>query len=108
LIVTLFITVIIEGVIMIGYCIWQRKSIRPILVTSIIANLITQSFLWIALNLFFQHYLITLFIAEVFIWMIEAVLLSYFPANRLRFAEAILLSLCMNLASFALGWFLPI
>ncbi len=93
---------------MLVYCIWRKKPFGPILLASIVANLITQSFLWVVLNLFFGHYLITLFIAEILIWIFESVLLSYLPANRLRFVDAILLSLCMNLASFAFGWFLPI
>jgi hypothetical protein len=107
LIVTLVITILVEGAIVIGYSIERKKPLRPILFTSIIANLITQSFLWIALNLFFQHYLMTLLVAETLIWMIESVLLYLIPANRLRFSDAILLSLSMNLTSFALGWFLP-
>jgi len=108
LIVTLFITVLVEGIIVSGYSIWRRKPLMPILFTSLIANLITQSLLWIGLNLFFQHYLSTLLIAEFLIWMVESVLLYYVPANRLRFTEALFLSLTMNLVSFALGWFLPV
>jgi hypothetical protein len=107
LIVTLFITITIEAIVVLGYSIWRRKPLGPILFTSTIANLLTQSLLWSALNLFFGHYLITLLIAEILIWMIESVLLSYFPANQLRFAEAVLLSLGMNLASLISGWFLP-
>ena len=40
--------------------------------------------------------------------MIESALLYVIPANRLRFSDALLLSLGMNLVSFALGWFLPV
>ena len=108
MIVTLFITILVEGAIVIGYSIWLKKTLGPILFTSILANLITQSLLWVVLNQFYQHYLITLLIAEILIWMIESVLLYYVPANWLRFTDAILLSLSMNLTSFALGWFLPI
>ena len=108
LIPTLLITIIIEGAVALGYCAWRKKPFCPILFTSIGINLSTQSLLWVGLNLFFRHYLIALFVAESLIWMIESVLLYYFPANRLRFADALLLSLSMNLASFALGWFLPI
>jgi len=108
LIITLFITILVEGAIVIGYSIWLKKMFGPILFTSILANLITQSVLWVVLNLFFQHYLVTLLIAEIFIWMVESVLLYYVPANRLRFTDAIILSLSMNLTSFTLGWFLPI
>jgi hypothetical protein len=71
-------------------------------------NLITQSLLWIALNLFFSHYLIALLVSEILIWLIESILLYSFPANQLGFMEALFLSLSMNLTSFALGWFLPI
>ena len=108
MIVTLFVTIIIEGIVVIVYSIWRRKPIVPVLFTSVIANLITQSLLWIVLNVFFQSYLIVLFVAEILIWLLESLLLSYFPANKLRFADAILIAFLMNLASFALGWFLPV
>ena len=108
LILTLIITIIIEGIIAAGYCIWHKKPLGPILVTSVLANLITQSFLWIGLSVFFSHYLAVLGIAEILIWIIEAVLIYLIPYNQLRFADAILLSLLLNAISFGIGWFLPI
>lgn len=94
---------------MLGYCCkWRGKPLAPILLTSITGNLITQSLLWIALNLFFRHYLLTLLIAEVLIWILESLLLYSVPANRLYFTDAFFLSLGMNLVSFAVGWFLPV
>jgi hypothetical protein len=108
LIVTLFITVIIEGMIVSGYSLWRRKPLGPILLTSIVANLITQSLLWMGLSVFFRNYLFVLFTAEFLIWSIESFLLSYVPANKLRLGEAIRLAFLMNLASFALGWLLPV
>jgi hypothetical protein len=78
------------------------------LFSSICINLLTQSLLWIVLNLFFRQYLITLIIAEFFIWVLEGSLLYFIRANRLRFGNALLLSLGMNLVSFGIGWFLPI
>ena len=91
-----------------GYCIWQRKPIRPILFTSICTNLITQFLLWGLLNFFFSYYLVVLIIAEILIWLIESFVYYVVPANRLQFVEAIFLSLILNLTSFGLGWFLPI
>jgi hypothetical protein len=108
LIVTLLITVLVEGIVACGYSIGRGKPLGPILFTSLVANLITQSFLWVGLNLFFQHYLSTLLIAESLIWMIESIILYCVPANQLRFTEALFLSLTMNLVSFVLGWFLPV
>jgi len=108
LIITLLITIIVEGVVVLVYSIWRKKPVRSILLTSIMANLVTQSILWIVLNFFFHHYLVVLCFAETFIWMIESFLLYRFPPNQLRFLEAAFLSLIMNLASFAIGLFLPI
>lgn len=105
---TLLVTILVEGAVGLAYALWRKKPVAAILITSIFANLITQSLLWIGLNLFFPHYLITLLVAELLIWMIESLLLYFVPANQLRFSDALLLSLGMNLASFALGWFLPI
>lgn len=107
MIFTLLFTIVIEGVVVIGYSIWRTKPTASILLTSIFANLITQSLLWIGLNLFFHYYLITLFVAEILIWIIESVLLHLFPANHLDLTESTFLSLMMNLISFGIGWFLP-
>jgi len=101
-------TILIEGGVVAGYGTWHKKPLGPLLATSIIANLITQSLLWMGLRLFFQHYLFALLTAELFIWIIESFFLYHIPANQLRLQEAVFLSLSMNLASFAFGWFLPI
>lgn len=107
MIVTLSVTILIESIIVIGYCFWRKKPLLSILSTSILGNLITQSLLWVVLTLFFQQYLASLLIAEISIWAIESLLLFAVPSNRLRLTEAVLLSLSMNLVSFALGLFLP-
>ena len=104
---TLLVTVLVESAVVIGYSLWRKKPIQPILYTGLCINLITQSLLWIVLNLFFQNYLIVLLVGEILIWIIESILLFLVPANRLQFMEAVFLSLSMNLASFMLGWFLP-
>lgn len=91
-----------------GYCHWRKRPVTPLLFTSICANLITQSLLWIVVNLLFRQYLITLLVSEILIWLIESVLLYSIPANQLRLVDALFLSLSMNLVSFGLGWFLPV
>ena len=108
MIVTLLITIFVEGLVVLGYSSWQKKPARPILYTSLAANLITQSLLWIGVSVFFQNYVRSLVIAEGLIWIIESAILSNVPANGLRLQEAMLLSLMMNLSSFALGWVLPV
>ena len=107
MIVTLFITIIVEGSIIIGYSIWRKKPLRPILLTSFLGNLLTQSLLWMVLTIFYRDYLVTLSIVEILIWVIESLLLYSVTANRVSLGEAALLSLSMNGMSFALGWFAP-
>ena len=108
MIFTLFVTLLLEGAVVSGYCVWRKRPLQPLLFSSICINLLTQSLLWIVVNLFFRQYLITLIVAEFLIWILEGSLLYFVRANRLRFREALLLSLGMNLASFGIGWFLPV
>ena len=104
---SLVITIIIESMVVLGYSFWRRKPARSLLVTSVWVNILTQSLLWIGLNLFFRDYRVTLLISEIAIWGIESFLLCIIPANRLDPNEATLLSLGMNASSFTIGWFLP-
>ncbi len=108
MITALPVTIIVEGVIGLVYSIWREKPVVPILITGILANLLTQPLLWIAVSYFFQHYLATLFVAEILIWMFESLLLYGFRFNRLNFRESFYLSFSMNLASFSIGWLLPV
>jgi hypothetical protein len=105
---TLIITILVEGVIVTGYAILFKKPLTHLLLSSVIINLLTQSALWLALRAFFNHYLLTLLVAEVCIWLVEGALLRLYPYNRLNLREALGLSLAMNLTSFALGWLLPV
>lgn len=108
MIASLVITVLIEGAVVYAYCTWRRQPLLSLLVTSVIANLITQPLLWVTLNVFFRSYLATLFVAEAAIWLLES-LLIYFPnKHQLTGAHALVLSLCMNVLSFSVGWFLPV
>ena len=108
LILTLLFTFLAEGVVVIVYSVWRKKPASFLLFTNVLANVITQVLLWTALRFFFRRYFATLLIAEILIWMIEGVFLYGFRLNRLNLREALWLSLSMNLASFALGWALPL
>jgi hypothetical protein len=107
-IATLLMTVLVEGIVSVVYCIWRSKPIRPILLTSMLGNLLTQSLLWIVLTFSFRYYLLTLALAEITIWGIESFLFHAVPANQLKLKEAALLSLGLNGVSLALGWLLPV
>jgi hypothetical protein len=108
LIYTLPITIILEGLIIIGYCKRSGKPLLPLLGTSVIANILTQSMLWVVLTVFYQYYAAALWITEVLIWLVESFLLSFPPKNQLKLSDALRISLVMNLVSFGVGWFLPV
>jgi hypothetical protein len=108
LIDTLLITILTESVILLGYALWRRNPVLALLLTGICINILTQSLLWIGLNVFYRDYLAALIVGEVLIWGLESAVLYAIPANQLPLTDAILLGLVMNLASFALGWFLPL
>jgi predicted membrane protein len=105
---TLAITLLVEGLVVAIYAIVSRKPLVHLLISSVFANLFTQSILWLILNAFPRTYLLTLFIAEICIWAVEAAILHFYPFNRLKTREALFLSLVMNMASLSIGWFLPV
>jgi len=106
-IVSLAITVLIESAVVVGYAHWRKKPLMHLLLSGILANLVTQSILWIVLNKFSDNYLTVLLVSEICIWWIEGLILYLYPYNKLKLGEALALSLAMNLASFTIGWFLP-
>ena len=108
MIVTLSITILIESTVVAGYAFFNKKPIFHLLFSCLLANLFTQPLLWLVLQAFFRNYIIALFIAEFWIWIVESAILYFYPRNHLRLREALGLSLAMNLASFAAGWFLPV
>ncbi len=108
MIVTIAITLLVESTIITIYALLSKKPLFFLLLSSVAANLFTQLLLWMVLTVFIGHYLNTLFITEVCIWGIESLLLYFFRPNQLKLGEAIALSLVMNLASFGIGWLIPV
>ncbi len=107
-IVSLALTVLIESAVIVGYGRWHKKPLRHLLLSGVLANLVTQSILWVILNKFSDHYRTVLLVSEICIWWIEGLILCLYPHNKLKLDEALVLSLAMNLASFTIGWFLPV
>ena len=104
----LFVTILIEGIVVAAYSLLRRKPTGLLLLASVVINMVTQIILWIVLGIFFQYYVTALFTAEIFIWLVESVLLRWLSNGHMNLKSAIKLSFCMNAASFGAGWFLPI
>lgn len=105
---SLLFTILIEGMVVLGYSILAKRPAGLLLWASLVVNVFTQSLLWISLQLFFRYYLLTLFVAEILIWLIESFLLQRLSNGKLNLRDACILSFCMNASSFGIGWFLPI
>lgn len=105
---TLLVTVLIEGIVVLAYARLKQLPAGGLLRASLIVNVITQSLLWISLAIFFRHYLTALLTGEVIIWLAESLLMQRLSGNQLTWRQSVVLSLCMNLSSFGLGWLLPI
>jgi hypothetical protein len=105
---TLTVTILIEAVLIFVYSHLRDKPLYPLLLASLFANLITQSLLWIGLLLFFRHYLLTLIVLEISIWLIESLIFYRVRVTQLAIKEALSLSVAINLASFSVGLFLPV
>ena len=108
MIVTLPVTILIEGLVVYVYAAWSRKPVGRLLLASFFANLMTQPILWFSLVIFFRHYMAALIIAEVLIWLAESLLMRRLSGIRLDWKITLVLSFCMNAASAGFGFWLPV
>ena len=105
---SLGLTLALESPVALVWCRVTKKPARNILLTALIANVLTQTALWVLLWFLVRPYWMVLLVAEIGIWAIESLVLQALPSNQLRLAEAMRLSLWMNLISFGLGLVLPV
>ena len=87
----------------------RKFALLPTLALLSLANIITQFALWAALNTIKTGNALSLTIGlEIIIWGVET-LIFYLPQRKIvKFKEAALLSLVLNLVSFGIGLLLPI
>jgi hypothetical protein len=105
---TLPVTILIEGIVVLAYCLHRKEPAGVLLFASAVVNLFTQAFLWVLLGLLYRHYTAALLAAELFIWLVESLLIFRLAKGQLELKSAVVLSFCMNTASFGVGWFLPV
>jgi hypothetical protein len=108
LIATLSITILAEGIVVFLYSTVQKKPAGRLLVASVIVNVLTQSLLWIVLQVYFSYYLIALFMMEIVIWLVESLLVFRLSGGHLNLKSAMTLSFLMNVTSFGIGWLMPV
>lgn len=107
MILTLPVTILIEGMVILVYGAVRKKPVGTLLFASAIINMLTQVLLWVTLGIFFREYLAALLAAEGVIWLVESLCMLHMTKGGLDLKSAFALSFCMNAASFGAGWFLP-
>lgn len=102
-------TLIVELTLGVVYVFWRKHPKMLFLTVILLINLITQPALWLTISGFSGRYpIIIVLIAEAFVWLLEAAGIFLALRKRVRFGEAILVSLVLNAVSFGLGMFLPL
>ncbi len=107
MLLSLGLTLALESLVALAWSRIKKKPALSIPLTGLAANLLTQLALWAALGLLVRPYWAILLPAEIAIWLVEGLILAAPPCNHLRLAEALRLSLWMNLVSFGVGLMMP-
>ncbi len=108
MIAALLVTIVIESVVDLFYCLCKKKPWISIVITGLWANFWTQAGLGMILKFSPASYPPILISAEMLIWLVEWLCFAVVPSNRLNIREAMWLSLLCNLTSFGIGLILPI
>jgi len=102
-ILALVATVIVELIFSFAYIKWRKLQER-ILISVVIANLVSVTLLWIALPLFeelsFLLCCLPLIFAEVLVVLLESGVIYLLNRKRIKIADAFMMSLINNLATF--------
>jgi hypothetical protein len=120
----LLLTMAIEGLVVVLYASLRGRSRLTLLTLVTLVNLISQPLLWILLvvadqlgspptykpiaSLMPQAPWAMVVLAEIVVWLLEAVLLYLMQRKTLSFKEALALSAILNAASFGAGLLLPL
>ena len=102
-------TVIIEVLLGLGYALWRKRPLLIVLTTILLLTLATQPALWVTISALNSRYSwIAILIAELVVWLVEALGLFLVQRKSVKFTEMLLLSLALNVASFVIGLFLAL
>lgn len=107
---SLALTLTVEIILALCYVFFFKKEIENLITLVLVANIFTQTALWILLIKFPQDsYWWTIACAEIGIFFVEAIIFYYpLKKKKIKFREAMGLSLLLNAVSFGLGLFLPV
>jgi hypothetical protein len=105
----LLFTLAVEMALAAGYAIWRKRPLALLLTIVWMMNLITHSLLSLGIGELFYLLgagIVWTLASELVIWLVEAGILAIALRKQIRFREALLLSLVLNVASFGIGMLL--
>jgi hypothetical protein len=102
-------TALIECAAALIYAAIRKRNLAATVTFVLLANLLTiPVLLFLALIFGFNAVGFVILTAEILIWLVEAVVLFILQRRTIKFHEALLLSLGLNLLSFLTGLLLPV
>ena len=102
-------TVLVECAAALIYAVLRKRNLTTTGTFVLLANLLTVPvLLFIALIFGFNAIGFVILTVEILIWLVEAVVLFIVQRQTIKFHEALLLSLGLNLLSFLTGLLLPV
>ncbi len=107
--IALPLTALIEGIIAWIYARLRKLSALPLVTALTFVNFLTLPVLWLFVRaLGGDYYWVLLLIGEVFVWLVESVILAVVLRKSIRWWDAVLLSFFANAVSFWVGFLLPV
>ncbi len=101
--------IVVEVALAAIYAFWRRRSVLTLATIVLLINILTTPALWLVLvsGVGSPDFLASIFM-QIFIWLVEGLLLFLTKRKSIPFPEAMGLSLVLNLASFLIGLVLPL
>jgi hypothetical protein len=106
---TIPLTTIIELILGWLYAKWKERKESMVLTTVLVANLLTTFWFWsfsTSSGIYHASWS-KLFVGEIMVCLVEAVILYVAMRKSIKFGEALLVSLVLNAISFGVGLLLP-
>ena len=101
-VISLIITMILELIVASIY-ISKKQLSKRILLFVLLANLISLPIMWFVFPALLKNTSLFLLISEIFVFLLESLILYYFNKRELNLKQSFLLSFYMNIVSFLIG-----
>lgn len=101
--VSLFVTIFTEVVVIcvLNKYIYKTFKYKDLAFAGVVASLLTLPYLWFVLPAFLFSRLIYIFVGEILVFIIEAII--YYKILKVKWSQSIVMSLIANIVSILIG-----